>query len=192
MTGEQPLTIKDAAVALRDGSLTSAVLTKEMLDRTVRLNPALGAFVEITADAALEQAAAADDAIASGDDRGPLQGIPLAIKDIIAMKGAPTTANSKVLAPDWGAGTDAPVVARLREAGSVFVGKSTTSEFAIGLPDPATGFLVPHNPWNVEHTPAGRARAPASRSPPGSPSAGSAPTRAARSAAPPPSTATPA
>jgi aspartyl-tRNA(Asn)/glutamyl-tRNA(Gln) amidotransferase subunit A len=148
-------TIKDAAAALRDGSLTSTALTQQILDRATVLNPALGAYVEITAEAALEQAGTADAALAAGDDRGPLQGIPLAIKDIIAMKGAPTTANSRVLAPDWGAGTDAPVVARLREAGAVFIGKSTTSEFAIGLPDAAKGYLVPHNPWNVEHTPAG-------------------------------------
>ncbi|HZX04753.1 amidase [Kribbella sp.] len=148
-------TIKDAAAALRDGSLTSTALTQQILDRAIALNPALGAYVDITREAALEQAGAADAALAAGDDRGPLQGIPLAIKDIIAMKGAATTANSRVLASGWGAGTDAPVVARLRDAGAVFVGKSTTSEFAIGLPDPDKGFLVPHNPWNVEHTPAG-------------------------------------
>ncbi|HTF08046.1 MAG TPA: amidase [Asanoa sp.] len=148
-------TIKGAATALRDGSLTSTALTQQILDRAIALNPALGAYVDITADAALEQAAAADTALAAGDDRGPLQGIPLAIKDIIAMKGAATTANSRVLAPTWGAGTDAPVVARLRDAGAVFVGKATTSEFAIGLPDATKGFPVPHNPWNIEHTPAG-------------------------------------
>ncbi|GAA1653519.1 Asp-tRNA(Asn)/Glu-tRNA(Gln) amidotransferase GatCAB subunit A [Kribbella alba] len=148
-------TIKDAAAALRDGTLTSTALTQQILDRAVALNPALGAYVDITSEAALEQAGAADAALAAGDDRGPLQGIPLAIKDIIAMKGAATTANSRVLAPGWGAGTDAPVVARLRDAGAVFVGKSTTSEFAIGLPDATKGFPVPHNPWNVEHTPAG-------------------------------------
>jgi aspartyl-tRNA(Asn)/glutamyl-tRNA(Gln) amidotransferase subunit A len=150
-----PATIKDAAAALRDGSLTSTALTQQILDRAIALNQALGAYVEITADAALEQAGAADAALSAGDDRGPLQGIPLAIKDIIAMKGAPTTANSHVLAEDWGANTDAPVVARLRDAGAVFVGKSTTSEFACGLPDATKRFLVPHNPWNVEHTPAG-------------------------------------
>jgi aspartyl-tRNA(Asn)/glutamyl-tRNA(Gln) amidotransferase subunit A len=149
------VTIKDAAAALRDGTTSSTALTQELLDKTERLNPVLGAYVVITGEAALEQAAAADAALAAGDDRGPLLGVPLAIKDIIAMKGAPTTANSRVLAPEWGAGTDAPVVRRLREAGSVFLGKSTTSEFAIGLPDPETGFLVPRNPWNLAHTPAG-------------------------------------
>ncbi len=155
MTNPEYLTIKDAADALRDGSTTSVDLTQDILHRAVALNPVLGAYVEITSDSALEQAAAADAAFAAGTDQGPLQGIPLAIKDIIAMKGAPTTANSRVLDPAWGEGTDAPVVARLRAAGSVFVGKSTTSEFALGLPDPTKGFPVPHNPWNLDHTPAG-------------------------------------
>lgn len=150
-----PVTIKEAAAALRDGSLTSTALTQQILDKATTLNPVLGAYVEITAEAALEQAAAADAALAAGDDTGPLQGIPLAIKDIIALEGTPTTANSRVLAPDWNGGLDAPVVSRLRDAGAVFVGKSTTSEFAIGLPDATKGFPVPHNPWNVEHTPAG-------------------------------------
>jgi aspartyl-tRNA(Asn)/glutamyl-tRNA(Gln) amidotransferase subunit A len=149
------LTIADAAAALRDGSITSVALTADIVEKATALNPALGAYVTITGDAALAQAAAADVAFAAGNDFGPLQGIPLAIKDIIAMKGAGTTANSRVLDPAWGAGTDAPVVARLRAAGSVFVGKSTTSEFALGMPDASKGFPVPHNPWDVERTPAG-------------------------------------
>lgn len=149
------LTIAEAAAALRSGTLTATDLTRTILDRAIALNAALGAYVTITEDAAMEQAAAADADFAAGVDHGPLQGIPLAIKDIIAMRGAGTTANSRVLATDWGADTDAPVTARLREAGAVFVGKSTTSEFALGLPDAEKGFPVPHNPWNVAHTPAG-------------------------------------
>jgi aspartyl-tRNA(Asn)/glutamyl-tRNA(Gln) amidotransferase subunit A len=155
MTTPDLLTIKDAAAALRAGTTTSVELTQGIVDKAIALNPALGTYVEITADLALEQAAAADAALAAGDDRGPLQGIPLAIKDIIAMKGAPTTANSRVMDPGWGKDTDAPVVARLRAAGSVFVGKSTTSEYALGLPDPEKGFPIPRNPWDVDRTPAG-------------------------------------
>ena len=70
MTATPGRTIKDAAAALRDGSLTSTALTQEILNRTTALNPALGAYVEITAEAALGQAAAADAALAAGDDRG--------------------------------------------------------------------------------------------------------------------------
>jgi aspartyl-tRNA(Asn)/glutamyl-tRNA(Gln) amidotransferase subunit A len=155
MPQDLPLTIKDAAAALRSGAVTSVDLTTGFLDRISLLNETLGAFVAVCGESALKAAAAADQDFAAGVDRGPMQGIPLAVKDIIATEDAPTTANSEVLDPEWGAGVDAPVVARLREAGSVVLGKSTTSEFACGLPDPDKRFLIPRNPWNLDHTPAG-------------------------------------
>jgi aspartyl-tRNA(Asn)/glutamyl-tRNA(Gln) amidotransferase subunit A len=150
-----PMTIADAAVALRDGSLTATALTEGILARVAALDSQLGAYVCTGPEAALAAAARADADFAAGIDHGPLQGIPLAIKDIIATKDAPTTANSRVLAPDWGAGTDAPVAARLRAAGAVFVGKATTSEFALGAPDPDKGFPIPHNPWELSRTAGG-------------------------------------
>ncbi|WP_448061090.1 amidase [Cellulomonas hominis] len=150
-----PLTIKDAAAALRDGSLTSVALTSTVLANIAERDGALGAYVTVCADTALAAAQAADDDFAAGTDRHPLQGIPLAVKDIIATKDAPTTANSRVLDPDWGKGVDAPVVARLRAVGGVVVGKTTTSEFACGLPDPTKGFPIPRNSWNQEHTASG-------------------------------------
>jgi aspartyl-tRNA(Asn)/glutamyl-tRNA(Gln) amidotransferase subunit A len=153
--GLLPTTIREAAADLRAGRHTAVGLTAALLERTKSLNPTLGAFVTVTAEHALEAAAAADRDFAAGVDRGPLQGIPLAVKDIIATRDAPTTANSRVLDPAWGAGVDAPVVERLREAGSVIIGKATTSEFACGLPDPDKGFAVPRNPWNIEHSAGG-------------------------------------
>jgi aspartyl-tRNA(Asn)/glutamyl-tRNA(Gln) amidotransferase subunit A len=150
-----PLTIRDAAAELRAGTLTSVALTTAVLDTIAQQDAVLGAYVTVTGDAALAAAAAADADFAAGVDRSPLQGIPLAVKDIIATRDAPTTANSRVLDPDWGAGVDAPVVARLRAAGAVTVGKTTTSEFACGLPDPTKGFPIPRNPWNLEHTASG-------------------------------------
>jgi aspartyl-tRNA(Asn)/glutamyl-tRNA(Gln) amidotransferase subunit A len=155
MTDGAPLTIAEAGEALRSGTITSVGLTTAALALVDALNADLGAFVTVLADAALASAEAADAAFAAGRDAGPLQGIPLAVKDIIATKDAPTTANSRVLDPAWGTGVDAPVVARLRDAGAVVVGKTTTSEFACGAPDPDKGFLVPRNPWNTECTPAG-------------------------------------
>ena len=86
-----PLTIKEAAGALRDGRLTSVSLTEGSLDRIKRLNPRLGAFITVTEEGALAAAAQADADFAAGIDKGPLQGIPLGIKDIIATKDAPTT-----------------------------------------------------------------------------------------------------
>src|SRR5678815_2933238 len=96
-----PLTIKDAGVALRKGDLTSAELTNALLAKTKQLNPTLGAFLKIMEDTARAEAAAADEKFAKGIDLGPMQGIPYAIKDIIATKDAPTTANSHVLDRKW-------------------------------------------------------------------------------------------
>jgi len=149
-----PLTIASAAADLRAGTITSVALTTTMFDR-IDAADGLGAFVCLTRESAMHAAEAADADFAAGIDRGALQGIPLAVKDIIATADAPTTANSRVLAPDWGAGVDAPVVSRLRAAGAVIVGKSTTSEFACGLPDPDKGFPIPRNPWNPEHSAGG-------------------------------------
>lgn len=150
-----PLTIREAAAALRGGATTSVALTEGFLERTERLNPKLGAFITVTADCARADAARADEAFAKGVDAGPLQGIPVAVKDILATKDAPTTANSRVLDPAWGEGYDSPVVERLREAGAVMMGKLVLSEFANGMPDPDKGFPMPVNPWNAEHTAAG-------------------------------------
>jgi len=150
-----PLTIKAAASAMRDGQITSAELTAAMLERIEHLNPRLGAFIAVTGDAAMVAAKQADADLDRGIDRGPLQGIPLGVKDIIATRDAPTTANSHILDPSWGADWDAPVVERLRNVGAVLVGKTVTSEFACGAPDPDNGFPMPRNPWNVEHSAAG-------------------------------------
>ena len=137
-----PLTLRDAASALHARELSSVELTTALLDRIERLNPELGAFITVTAEAALAEAEAADRAFAVGGYAGPLQGIPFATKDIIATLGAPTTANSNILDRTWGDGYDAPVVRRMRAAGAVGLGKLVLSEFAIGLPDPDTGFTA--------------------------------------------------
>jgi aspartyl-tRNA(Asn)/glutamyl-tRNA(Gln) amidotransferase subunit A len=144
-----PLTVKDAAAALRDGTLTSLELTTAALSRADRLDQELGTFLARFDEPALARAAAADDELRSGTDRGPLHGIPVGIKDILPAVEGPTTAQSLVLDPAWGAGKDAPVVRRLRRAGAVIVGKTSTMEFAIGMPDPTKPFPVPRNPWDT-------------------------------------------
>jgi aspartyl-tRNA(Asn)/glutamyl-tRNA(Gln) amidotransferase subunit A len=150
-----PLTIQEAAGALRDGKISSVALTEGSLERIERLNPKLGAFITVTKEGALAAAAQADADFAAGIDKGPLQGIPLGVKDIIATKDAPTTANGDVLDLAWGEGWDAPVVERLRAAGAVIMGKTVTHEFACGQPDPDKNFPFPRNPWNPEHTASG-------------------------------------
>jgi aspartyl-tRNA(Asn)/glutamyl-tRNA(Gln) amidotransferase subunit A len=151
------LTIREAGKQLRDGSVTSLALTRAILDRAQKFNPALGAYTAITRDVALERAAKADAELAAGIDLGPLHGIPLAIKDIIDVAGTATTANSEVHDndPKWQNRKDAAVVGRLRAAGAVFTGKTTTSEFAIGVPDAEKRFLVPRNPWDTTRSAAG-------------------------------------
>jgi aspartyl-tRNA(Asn)/glutamyl-tRNA(Gln) amidotransferase subunit A len=150
-----PLTITDAAVALRAGTLSSVELTQTMFARADRLDATLGVYLKRMDESALQEATQADADFAAGVDRGPLQGIPLGIKDIIATDNAPTTAQSLVLDPAWGDQGDAPVVARLRAAGAVITGKTSTMEFATGLPDPAKPFPMPRNPWNTDHWPGG-------------------------------------
>jgi aspartyl-tRNA(Asn)/glutamyl-tRNA(Gln) amidotransferase subunit A len=151
-TAEQaPLTVTETAARLRSGELTSLQLTQHMLEQADRLDGRLGSYLARFDEAALTAAERADDELGRGIDRGPFQGIPVGIKDILAVKDGPTTAQSLILDPAWGEGKDAPVVARLREAGAVIMGKTTTMEFATGLPDPTKPFPLPRNPWNLEH-----------------------------------------
>jgi aspartyl-tRNA(Asn)/glutamyl-tRNA(Gln) amidotransferase subunit A len=143
-------TIADASRALREGAMTSVELTARCIARADELDGSLGAYLHRTDEAALEAAASADASLAAGNDLGPLHGIPLCVKDIFATADAPTTAQSLVLDPAWGRRADAAAVARLRAAGAVLTGKTTTMEFAIGLPDPDKPFPVPRNPWSPD------------------------------------------
>jgi aspartyl-tRNA(Asn)/glutamyl-tRNA(Gln) amidotransferase subunit A len=152
---EIPLTVTDAAAQLRSGEMTSVELTQAMIDRADAIDSKIGTYVTRFDEMALVAAQRADADFAAGVDRGPFQGIPIGVKDILAMAEGPTTANSLILDRAWGAGLDAPVVTRLKKAGAVITGKTTTSEFACGSPDPTKPFAVPLNPWNLEHSPAG-------------------------------------
>ena len=155
MNGTIPATIAEAAERLRSGALTSVALTEALLARTDTLDSTLGTYVTRFDETARAAAAQADADFSAGIDRGPLQGIPLGIKDIIAAREGPTTACSKVLDPDWGRGVDAPVVARLRAQGAVIAGKTATMEFAMGAPDPDAPFPTHRNPWDLERWPGG-------------------------------------
>lgn len=142
------LTIAAAGRALRDGTLTATALLGQVTDRADKLDPELGVYLTRLSEQAAAAAEQADRELAAGIDRGPLHGIPLGIKDILATKGWVTTAQSLVHEDTWWANQDAPVVARLKSAGAVITGKTTTMEYAIGLPDPDKPFPLPRNPWN--------------------------------------------
>src|SRR5438445_5492719 len=155
MGGDLPANIVEAGELLRGRRASSLELTHELLARAKTSQETIGAFVTLTEDSALSAARTADEELARGVDRGPLQGIPLAVKDILATSDAPTTANSRVLDPGWGNRADATVVRKLRESGAVLLGKLVLHEFAIGWPDPDTGFRFARNPWDLARTPGG-------------------------------------
>lgn len=154
------LTIADAGSRLRTGALTSVALTQAHLDRIAALDGTIGAFVAVTTETALAAAAQADAWFDAGIDNGPLQGIPVAIKDVIDCAGVPTTCGGRLRAshvPD----ADAAAVARLKRAGAVLLGKLATYEF--GLVGPSFDGIAPPavNPWSPAHVTGGSSSGPA-------------------------------
>ncbi|MCU1615630.1 MAG: amidase [Frankiales bacterium] len=149
------LTLVEAAALLRRRDVTSVELLDAALARADAADATLGAYVHRTDESALAAAVRADRDFAAGIDRGPLQGIPVAVKDNLCTADAPTTAQSAVHDPAWDRAGDATVVARLRAAGAVLTGKLTLSEFAIGPPGPDSAFPCPRNPWDLRCWPGG-------------------------------------
>ena len=142
-----PTTILDLAGQLRTRKLSPVELTKVCLARIERLNPVLNAFIDVTADSALQQAREAQGQIQRGDWRGPLHGIPIALKDLIDVAGTRTTAASAQF-KDRIAREDAEIVRRLRAAGAVLLGKNNLHECAYGGSSLISYFGEPHNPWD--------------------------------------------
>jgi aspartyl-tRNA(Asn)/glutamyl-tRNA(Gln) amidotransferase subunit A len=142
------LDLTEASRGVRDRSLSPVELTRACLKRIERYNPRLNAFITITADRALAEACAAEEEIAKGHWRGPLHGIPIALKDNIDTAGVPTTAASAVFA-DRAPTEDAEVVHRLKAAGAVFLGKLNMHEFALGTTAAISHFGPVHNPWDL-------------------------------------------
>ncbi|MGW0179561.1 amidase [Nocardia sp. NPDC003345] len=148
-TGTLP-TLTAAAQALRNRDITATELVERSLAAADTADEAIGVYLTRFDDPARAAAARADEKIAAGLPLGPLEGIPLGIKDILAHSRGPTTAQSLVLDPAWGAATgDCAVVRRLERAGAIVTGKTTTMEFAIGAPDPGKPFPVPRNAWDT-------------------------------------------
>ena len=127
-----PVTIREAADALRARQFSSVELTTAALGRIGRLNATLRTFITVTAEAALKKAAQADAELAGGRDRGPLHGIPIAVKDLFFTRGVRTTAGS-LLYRDFVPDHDAAVVERLERAGAVMMGKLNMHELAYGV-----------------------------------------------------------
>jgi aspartyl-tRNA(Asn)/glutamyl-tRNA(Gln) amidotransferase subunit A len=126
----------------------------EALARIAARNAALNAFITILANESLDQARVLDDERDRGVARSPLHGLPLSVKDLIDMKGLPTTAASRVREGHVAA-ADAPVVARLRAAGAVIIGKTNLHEFALGTTNDESAFGPAHNPYDLSRSPGG-------------------------------------
>ena len=145
-----PLTIAEASRLLSAKALSPVELTRACLDRAAALNPRLDAFLLLTEERAMADARASEARLARGEGRGPLDGIPIAHKDIYDTAGIRTTAHSRLL-EDYVPERDATTVAKLAEAGTVMVGKLATHEFAMGGPSFDLPWPPARNPWNTEH-----------------------------------------
>ena len=150
----EPRTIAQLAQALRERDITASAVTDRCLSVIAERNPALNAFITVFGDAARADAARADEEIAAGRYRGPLHGVPISLKDLIDVEGAPTTAASR-LREGHIAQTDAPVVTRLREAGAVLIGKTNLHEFALGTTNEDSAFGPARHPLDPARSPGG-------------------------------------
>jgi aspartyl-tRNA(Asn)/glutamyl-tRNA(Gln) amidotransferase subunit A len=148
------LTLEEAAEAIRQRRLSPVALTEACLARIERVEPRLNAFITVTAELAREQARTAEHEIEAGRYKGPLHGIPVAVKDLFATKGIRTTAGSRILG-SWIPDEDATVVRKLHEAGAVLLGKLGLHEFAYGISSVNPHYGDVRNPWDTTKIPGG-------------------------------------
>jgi aspartyl-tRNA(Asn)/glutamyl-tRNA(Gln) amidotransferase subunit A len=148
------LTITEAAAGLRRKDFSTLELAEACLNRIASVDGKLHSFITVTAELAGEQARRADSELRAGADRGPLHGIPIALKDLYATKGILTTCHSAVL-QSWIPDHDATATVKLAEAGTVLLGKLGMHEFAFGGPSVDAPFPAVRNPWNTAHVTGG-------------------------------------
>jgi aspartyl-tRNA(Asn)/glutamyl-tRNA(Gln) amidotransferase subunit A len=148
------LSLQAAGARLAAGAVSSRQLTQACLDRIQATDGRVGAFLAVTGERALEQADQSDRRRAAGQPLGPLDGLPLALKDIFLTRGVPTTAGSRILegfVPPY----DGTAVTRLLSAGAVLLGKLNMDEFAMGSSNEHSAFKPCRNPWDLTRTPGG-------------------------------------
>lgn len=140
--------VSELAPRLRRKEISPVEITQQCLSRIEKLNPALNAFITVLSESALGEARAAETEILKGEWRGPLHGVPIALKDLIDTAGVRTTAGSALYAERL-PGEDAEVVRRLRQAGAIILGKNNLHEFAYGASSLVSHFGDMHNPWDL-------------------------------------------
>jgi aspartyl-tRNA(Asn)/glutamyl-tRNA(Gln) amidotransferase subunit A len=142
------------AELVRRREVSARELTEAHLSRIAAMDGGLGAFLHVDADGARARADEIDRAVARRDDVGPLGGVPMAVKDIFVTRAVPTTAGSRIL-EGWRPPYDGTVVARLRQAGAVLLGKLNMDEFAMGSSNESSAFRPCKNPWDETRVPGG-------------------------------------
>ena len=147
-------TAAQMADSLAKGETTSVELTQAHLDRVKAVDGQVKAFLHVDSEGALAQAKEVDARRAKGEKLSPIAGIPLALKDVLAQKGVPTTAGSKIL-QGWLPPYDSTVVSKLKSAGVVIMGKTNMDEFAMGSSTENSGYGPTFNPWDLTRTPGG-------------------------------------
>ena len=147
-------TAAQMADALAKGEITSVELTQAHLDRIAAVDGQVKAFLHVDTEGALAQAKDVDARRKSGEKLSPIAGVPLALKDVLAQKGVPTTAGSKIL-QGWRPPYDSTVVSKLKDAGVVIMGKTNMDEFAMGSSTENSGYGPTFNPWDLTRTPGG-------------------------------------
>ncbi|HYK89097.1 MAG TPA: amidase [Acidobacteriota bacterium] len=148
LANDDNLTISRIAPQLRTRRISPVELVRSVIERISRAQPALNAFITVTAETALEQARLAEKEICKGEYRGPLHGIPISLKDLFCTRGIPTTAGSKILRR-FVPGANAPIVDRLLHAGAILTGKTGLHEFAFGATNVNPHYGPVHNPWDL-------------------------------------------
>ncbi|WP_263350600.1 Asp-tRNA(Asn)/Glu-tRNA(Gln) amidotransferase subunit GatA [Acidicapsa acidisoli] len=151
---EKPATIAELRRAITDGALTATELAERYYARIAEHNPLLNVYLSLTKEQALEQAASVDAIAAKGDPLSPLAGIPVGIKDVLVMQGAPSTAGSAIL-KGYHPPYDATAVTKLKAAGAVLLGKINCDEFAMGSSNENSAYGPVRNPVDTERVPGG-------------------------------------